>query len=452
MKKVRLFFLVLLAACIAVPLLCFNFETDAVSEIDNTVLTELDFSQGVSVDNLTEYINDRIGLREEALNAYQVINDRLFHEMEHPTYCYGKDGYVFLKLGENTVDEEFIRAFCEYIARIQTYCRERGVPFIYCVTPSKTTVYSQYLPDGYLYNNQFLACLYENLERCGVNYVDNASYLTEVARQEQIFNKQYDAGHWNDLGEFYGVNHILEEVRRDFPAVQLLQLSDYDIDWVEETTLPVSHFAISDVVPSFRYVNEDKQTDLTDQFSDIRLSAYHTFRVSRTDRDAGGLPAVLFFHGSYFNRNIGLFDFAFGQECSVHNYQNVLDLDYYFNIFQPDCVIFETAEYATNAYYFDLARMESKTLNAPLESCDLSGAHTVVISDGAAAELPDLTFAQNEGSRLITMTAAPGDAYSFGYYVSGDYTYDLELDEGTLSLTADAQKSDLQSGTLYLFR
>ena len=451
MKKANLFFLVLLSACIAVPLLCFNFETDAVSEIDNTVLTELDFSQGVSIDDLTEYVNDRIGLREEALNAYQVLNDRLFHEMEHPTYCYGKDGYVFLKLGENTVDEEFIGAFCDYLARIQAYCQERGVPFIYCVTPAKATIYPQYLPDGYLYNNKYLTCLYENLERCGINYVDNAAYLTEVAQQEQIFNKQYDAGHWNDLGEFYGMNHILEEVRKYFPSVQLLELSDYEMDWVEETTLPVSHFSISDVVPSFRYVNEDKQMDLTDSFSDIRLSAYHTFRVTQTDRDTQGLPTVLFFHGSYFNRNIGLFDFAFGQECSVHNYQNVLDLDYYFNIFQPDCVIFETAEYATNAYYFDLEKMESKALNAPLERCDLSEAYTVAIVDGAAEELPDLAYEQSEGSRLITMTAALEGVYDFGYYVSGDYTYDLELEEDTLFITADVQKSDLRNGTLYLF-
>lgn len=451
MKKVNVLFLVLFAACLAIPLVCFNFEKDSVSEIDNKVLTELDADQGITLEDLTDYINDRIGLRDEALNAYQVLNDRLFHEMEHPTYCYGQDGYVFLKLEENTVDEEFIAAFCEYLSRVQTYCRDRGVPFIYCVTPSKTTVYSQYLPQGYIYDNQFLACLYENLDRCGINYVDNAAYLTEVAAGEQIFNKQYDAGHWNDLGEFYGMNHILEEVHRYFPSVQLLELSDYDIEQVEQTTLPVSQFAISEEVPSFRYVNEDKLTDLTDAFSDIRLSRYHTFSVTQTDREDAALPTVLFFHGSYFNRNIGLFNFAFGQDCSVHNYLNVLDLDYFFNIFQPDCVILESAEYATNSYYFDLYEMEEKTLNAPLESCDLSLADTVTIVDGAAEELPDLYYEQGDGSRLVNMTASLEAGYSFGYYISGGYTYDVEIIADVVSLTADVQNPDLRNGTLYLF-
>ncbi len=452
MKKPSIVFLALFAACIALPLLCFDLRKDVISDIDNAKLAELDFSNGIGFETVNDYINDRIGLRSQAVTAYQVLNDRLFHEMEHPTYCYGKDGYVFGKVTENTVDEEFVRSFCEYLRRMQDYCQQRGVPFLYCVTPSKYTIYSQYLPEGYVYNNKFLACLYENLERCGINYVDNAAYLKEVAQEEQIFNVKYDSGHWNDLGEFYGMNNILQKVREYFPSVQLLQLSDYNIRQEEKTSLPVSHFAISEMVPSFQYVHADKLI-YPEGFEDIRLSEqYRAFSVSQTDKSDADLPSVLFFHGSYFNRNIGLFNFAFGQDYSVHNYQNVLDFDYYFNIFQPDCVIFETAEYATNATYFDRDKLASKTLPVPLSDCDLSEAYTVTVAEGAAAELPDLSFRQNEGSRLMTMTASMEAGYSYGYYVSGGYTYDLELNEGALSVTADAQRSDLRSGTLYLFK
>ncbi len=452
MKKANLFFLALFAACIAVPLACFNTEKDVVSDINNAKLTELDFSDGLDMDNVMDYVNDRIGLRSEALTAYQVLNDRLFGEMEHPTYCYGKEGYVFGKLQENKVDEAFIRAFCDYLGRIQTYCEERGVPFIYVVTPAKATVYTQYLPEGYIYNDKLLDCLYENLERCGINYVDNAAYLKEVAREEQIFNVKFDSSHWNDLGEFYGMNNILQKVRTYFPAVQLLQLTDYEIEQVEKTSLPVSHFAISEMVPSFHYTKSDRVTYL-EGFDDIRLSPQHqVFSASQTEQDGAALPSVLFFHGSYFNRNIGMFNFAFGQEYSVHNYQNVLDFEYYFNIFQPDCVIFETAEYATTSAYFSPEKMEGKTLNPTLESRDLTAAHTVTVAEGAAAELPDLGYQQNQGSRLVTMTASVEAGYSYGYYVSGGCTYDLELSEGALSVTADAQRSDLRSGTIYLFK
>lgn len=50
------------------------------------------------------------------------------------------------------------------------------------------------------------------------------------------------------------------------------------------------------------------------------------------------------------------------------------------------------------------------------------------------------------------MTAAVDARYRYGYYVSGGYSYDLELSEGALSVTADVQRTDLRNGTLYLFK
>ena len=34
-----------------------------------------------------------------------------------------------------------------------------------------------------------------------------------------------------------------------------------------------------------------------------------------------------------------------GEYIHVHNYENVLNFAYYFNIFQPECVVVEAAEY-----------------------------------------------------------------------------------------------------------
>ena len=45
---------------------------------------------------------------------------------------------------------------------------------------------------------------------------------------------------------------------------------------------------------------------------------------------------------------------------AVHNYRNVEQYDYYTNIFQPDCVIFEVAEYTFKEYYFSQWAMQNK--------------------------------------------------------------------------------------------
>lgn len=50
----------------------------------------------------------------------------------------------------------------------------------------------------------------------------------------------------------------------------------------------------------------------------------------------------------------------------MHNYENFIDFDYYFNLFQPECVILETAEYATTRNYFNIDKLKAKRLNPPL--------------------------------------------------------------------------------------
>lgn len=52
----------------------------------------------------------------------------------------------------------------------------------------------------------------------------------------------------------------------------------------------------------------------------------------------------------------------------MHNYQNFIDFDYYFNLFKPDCVILVTAEYATTRSYFNPERLREKRLNPPYET------------------------------------------------------------------------------------
>ena len=56
---------------------------------------------------------------------------------------------------------------------MQDYCEERNVPFIYCLNPSKITVYEQYLPKGYHYKDKINQIMRIKLEEYGVNYISN---------------------------------------------------------------------------------------------------------------------------------------------------------------------------------------------------------------------------------------------------------------------------------------
>lgn len=355
MKGLKVTFLLILFALVLLPVLSLNTKADAVSDITNAKLTEWD-REKFDPRRIDSYLEDRIGYYNESILTYMVLNDSLFGKMVHPNYSYGKDGYLFMKMREEVVDEEFLELFSRYLRFVQEICEKRGIPFVYCINPAKSTVYSELLPEGYHYRNNFLPIFYEKLDRYGVNFISNAELLRERAKTEAVYNRKYDAGHWNELGQFFGTNHLLEKVGEFFPEVKPFTLSDFTIMPITQQFLPVSRFRVDEKVPYFRY--RDHVIRTTDDYSEVEIDKRHPHFQTYARADGGhGLPTALFFHGSYYNTTAEFYKGAFTEIYTVHNYQNLLRFEYYLDIFDPDIVLLETAEYATLARYFDVEEM-----------------------------------------------------------------------------------------------
>ncbi len=96
MKKIHFFRIILFLFIIAFPIFSMNLKNNQVSDIDNRKLIELSeiFSEGNIIPNIENYIGDRIGFRTQMVNVYTKAMDILFDEMIHPSYQYGKDGYI----------------------------------------------------------------------------------------------------------------------------------------------------------------------------------------------------------------------------------------------------------------------------------------------------------------------------------------------------------------------
>ena len=74
-------FLVIVLIMIIIPIMFFNYEKDSVSIVDNRMLTELtDFK----MNTVNQYINDRIGFREEAIEVYNDLNEKIFNVSTNP--------------------------------------------------------------------------------------------------------------------------------------------------------------------------------------------------------------------------------------------------------------------------------------------------------------------------------------------------------------------------------
>ncbi len=342
------------------------------SKIDNRMLKEFPDSIGQK-DYFKIYetaLNDRIGLRNQMITAYTVLNDKVYDYMVHPSYTYGKDGYVFFSY-HSVKDkfEEFHKDFAEMVLKLQNYCESRGIKFYFMFEPEKKYVYERYLASGVKFSSDYWVKKFINyIDSLGINYIDNSEYLKKISLTEQVYNRQYDAGHWNDLGAFYGFNRLFERMQKDFPNVRQLTFDDFDITDDVATTLPVSYFPIHDSIKSFKLkIPNDTLNNLYNKNLKINKQFSHFHYYKRTD--SVDLPRVLTFQGSYFNRKSYMIANV-KEDIAVHNYQNVLDFDYYVNMFQPDAVVFEVAEYVFNNTYFNQERMKNLKFNPQLQEND----------------------------------------------------------------------------------
>lgn len=152
------------AIVIMLPLLFFNLTPNSVSLIDNRKLAENPFSEeGDLTANIEMYVSDRIGFRDTMISTYIILNDKIFGKMVHPSYTYGKGGYVFGG-GITTENDfgEFHIAFADMVKSIQDYCERRNIPFLFVFNPAKPAVYQDKIAEGINYNREWVDLFFPN--------------------------------------------------------------------------------------------------------------------------------------------------------------------------------------------------------------------------------------------------------------------------------------------------
>lgn len=435
MKILRILTVFLFLTVIVLPLVFFNTTPDAVSLIDNRKLAESPFTGEDDLTiNIENYVNDRIGFRDSFISAYTLLNDRLFGVMVHPSYSYGKDGYVF-GAGVSTANNfgQFHMTFLDMVEAVQAYCDSRGVPFLFVFEPAKPAVYQDKIADGIRYNREWVDRFMAELESRGIRYLDNTETLTALAQSGiHGFNRKYDANHWNDTGAFYGTREMLRLLQAQEPSVHVNELEEFTCSTVHRDTLQVSDFPIDEDVPA--YALTVRVTNRNEEFEGVkRHPSYPSFGyyVNGTRADEGA-PRALVFQGSYMNSYGSKYLMnAFSEYIHVHDYQNVINFPYYFNIFQPECVIFEVAEYTLAERYFNLEQMENIRYNPSLTQLekgeyayvDLSGQEVITQQQGA---LTVITWKTEERPSWV--------------WLQLDAVYDMQAVEGGYEVTIASER------------
>jgi len=356
MKKIKILFLSLVILIIVLPTITFNTEKNVVSKIDNRMLTEL---TSYSANNINEYIEDRLGFRSFMINVYNELNAKLFNVSTHPEYIMNDDGSeMFNNIGWLGGYNSYYDDLAISIGKMSEYCKERDIPFIYVFSPAKASVYKELLPTSINYDVSWEDEFFNKLDELGVTYINQSEVLREYSNEIRVFNKYYDTFHWNDTGVFIGTNKILETLKNDIDNINLNTKENFNIETLHESYIPESDYRIDEEVTFYKTKTELIHKE--DTVSDLSISEEFKDFIYTQNNDVKDTK-LLMFAGSYFFTGNRYEQIAsqVHEFIGVHDYQNVFDFDYYVSKFNPDCIVFEMAEYTFQEYYFSQYSMNN---------------------------------------------------------------------------------------------
>ena len=391
MKKIYIVKIAIFILIILLLIININLKNNQISEIDNRMLINFENTYkdeddiNIIFNNIGNYIDDRIGFREDMVNFYTFAMDKLYDDMVHPTYQYGKEGYVYLKLPETKVNLRFQEVFSSFIKDFQEYCNERNIKFLYTLEPSKSSIYPEYLPEGYNPNTENSDYFLELLEEKDVNYLNNIDTLLGAKEDPKykdvlLYDKKYDAGHWNETGAIVGISAIIDRLNELDNRVGSFDINKYESEKVINETLLSSNFRINEETTNYslKEYNLEYVEDYEDEIYRNENFRYFTHYKNLTNTEA---PRLLVFAGSYFNNKEKFITGNFSEVMKIHNYTNVIDYEYYINIYNPDIVLFESTEYTNTGYHYPITMMEEKTYIKNINSYDNLSQYDFVITD-----------------------------------------------------------------------
>ncbi len=482
-KLSNLIFIILFMAILLLPVVCMNTKHNQISRIDNKNLTEWPgFSWKLQTkDAMESYLNDRIGFREDAIETYIELNDKLFHVMVHPLFMYGQEGHIFFKdpayisaYQRLNTDPEYLDSMVNYLQQTQDYLSSKDIQFLYFLCPDKKTIYSEYFPEEIhvqTENESVIEHVESALRRTDVNAIIPTEELLAAKQEKIVYNKLYDATHWNGYGAMIGHKLIDERVQQWFDDVPPLTEEDFNLNFEKRDTLDVAEFPIDEDVPVFTLKN-DTSGDASYILNDYLDFENRNFFSHHVNPEAPNNRTVLVFMDSYFAGYTSFYTNRFKEVYFVHR-QNYDYLQYLVNLTFPDMVIFETAERSitgempgasdfTDFYYEEAYPCAHANIGEGNWSPDDAVGYTLTGTSGVRADGTTLYLNPEGGEGIVKVSGVyePKDAgkqFDIYAHVSDAYLeadtcalHRLSQEEGLNRFSFSVQRRFLAQGPIEL--
>ena len=316
------------------------------------------------------YYSDHFGLREFLTKKYFRLIKKFSDKSSVDDVTFGQDGWLFLgsvKPGYHKLDDPMgdamninlfsdieLEAFARSLMTIKNWLNNKGIEYVYVISPSKHTIYFEKLPkyitklNSESATDQLVSYLQKNTD---VLVVDLRKTLLEEKKKHQVYFKTDT--HWNHYGANVAQFEIINKIKTLFPAEKLspvlLQKNQFNIV-TTKGDLAVMAKIENSVEDTPQPVFENTCTPVNEQ-PKAKGTETHTMVC-----DTQKLNAVIF-RDSFFSALQPYFSRYFYRSTYIWEAMNYKSLAKYVEQERPDIVIDEMVErgfpYVPDSAHFD---------------------------------------------------------------------------------------------------
>lgn len=199
---------------------------------------------------LDKWVSTNLGLRGAFVRLDNQINFSFFNEISskyESKIIVGKDKWLYEKAyidslnHRDEVPQKFLEDKVRSLKKLQALLESNGIHFVFLITPSKATIYPEYIKDKYIIpKNSAKASNYEKivplLQINGVHYIDGHQYFLELKKRSPYPVYPSSGIHWS----FYSSCYFTLELISALENLTKQKMGKFQFDRIYITDRPSS--------------------------------------------------------------------------------------------------------------------------------------------------------------------------------------------------------------------
>ena len=277
------------------------------------------------------FYNDYFRLRGFYMRLYALAMWNGFHVSPSSKVLVGRDGWLYYNdvtdndpiatyQGTNLLTDDQVAAARSALIAWRDWLQARGIAFVVCVAPEKTSIYPEYLPTGFATHTPRTR-IDQLLAACagpdGVEIVDLRGPLLQAKQSSPLPLYFRTDTHWNAAGAAVGASVLLQALHSRLPAIAPLTATDFPTEL--RPAPPGDHARMIGVPTGLR-----DWTAAYPSRADAMVQSVSPERgkvVVEQDRPGLPLPRALFFRDSFASGLIPFLSPDFSRAVYIWDHQ-----------------------------------------------------------------------------------------------------------------------------------